>query len=304
MRRETEDRLRRVHKGMMSRCYNENDGGYENYGRLGVRVDPKWHDFEDFKKDVTNIEGWDEDRYVEEHLSIDKDKIWGNKLYTTDRCRFITPEENNKIKPNQQYRLEGMSPEGKVYKFFNASEFARVNGLGYNTILKVARGEYLQHRGWQFRFEEEVYDNPFVVPYSWEQYLIGLSPKGVKHRFYNASEFAREHGLIEATVIYGCANGHNTHTRGWQFRFEEDVDKFPFKKETELNQVGKRGIPVIAISPDKRIFRVTNRNKFSEKHNLSRNSVLRVLRKEQGKHKGWMFYWEEEVLRGVEKFND
>lgn len=57
-------------------------------------------------------------------------------------------------------------------------------------------------------------------------------------------------------------------------------------------------------NPGNKIYRVTNRNKFSAKHNLSRNSILRVLRKEQGKHKGWMFYWEEELLRGVEKFND
>ena len=215
-------RLKKVHYGMMDRCYYGHCDSYKNYGKRGVTVDPKWWTLDGFLDDVDKIEGWDKERYLNEHLSLDKDKKWGNKIYNLENCRFVTPEENNKVKPNQQYRIVGFSPLEQIIHFHNTNEFSKRNGLNGYSVIRCAKGEQVHVQGWQFCLEEDYDGNNFVDPYSWETKILGLSPEGELYEFWNASQFARDHNLLEATVIYGCANLKNTHTRGWQFRFKED----------------------------------------------------------------------------------
>lgn len=290
MEKKVIERLKRVHYGIMARCYREGSSGYENYGAKGVHVTEKWHTFEGFLEDVPYIEGWDEDRYVKDMLSLDKDKEWGNKEYSLDKCRFVTPEENNQVKPNQQYRIVGMSPDKKVYNFTSANGFAKEHGLSYSDILKVAKGEYKQTKGWQFCLEDEIEERPFVEPYSWERYIIGLSPEGETYRFFNASEFARENNLLEATVIYGCANLKNSNTRGWQFRFEGEVERYPFKDPKKLKTVKTRGKEIVAISPEGTIHRTNNRTQFAKENNINRAAMADCLKGKRGHYKGWKFY--------------
>ena len=276
---------------MKARCYNETASNYSNYGAKGVTVAPEWHDFKGFLADVPKIPGWDPDRYVTDRLSLDKDVKWGNKLYSLDTCRFVTKTENNKIKPNQQYRMVAMSPEGEIYYFQNASEFSREHKLDQLTILRCAKGEYIQHFGWQFCMEEDYNGHTFKDPYSWNTSIVGLSPEGKRYVFYNATEFARTHGLIEATVIYACAGLKNTHTRGWQFRYTDEEKLHPFLPKEKLIFVGKRNVPVMVTSPEGDTFEITNRQQFARDRGMTTKSILRVLRGEVESYKGWKFSW-------------
>lgn len=45
-------RIRYVWKAMMSRCYRANDKAYANYGRRGIAVCDRWHDFLYFVQDM------------------------------------------------------------------------------------------------------------------------------------------------------------------------------------------------------------------------------------------------------------
>lgn len=290
-------RLKRVHYTMVRRCTVEGSTGYENYGAKGVKVDPRWLDFENFIEDIDKLPGWvSGEDYVKRKLSLDKDSKWGNKLYSKDTCRLITAEENNHTKPNQQYRIIGMSPDGEIYKFHSANKFAKEHNLNYTSIIKVAKGETKSkhHKEWQFCLEENYREDYFVEPYSWYRYIIGLSPSGETYRFHNASKFSREHeDIIEATVIYACANGKITHTRLWQFRYEEDLEVKPFLDISELRGTFKKGVKFIAINPEGKIYKTNNRTKFSEEHKLNSEAIKDILNGNRDNYKGWKFYYDK-----------
>jgi hypothetical protein len=288
MKNELYQRLKRVHYGMMSRCYNESNISYPSYGAKGVRVWEGWRDFEGFLSTVDQVEGWDESRYVIDKLALDKDKIPGNKLYSPKTCRFVTPAENNETKPNQQYKLVGYSPEKELYRFHSAHGFAKRHNLNYYNIIKCAKGETIAHKGWQFCMEEEYQEGIFVEPYSWHRYIIGLAPTGEQYRFYNASQFARDHDLLEATVIYACANGKVRHTAFWQFRFETEVESSPFLSQEDLRRPANTQW-IIATSPDGEEFEFWNRAEFARQHNLNKGNVSAAINGKQSHHKGWTF---------------
>lgn len=286
---EVYQRLKRVHYGMIQRCTNPNNSSYYNYGAKGVTISDKWLDFEGFLEDIDSLPGWDEDRYVPDKLALDKDIFWGNKVYSKETCRFVTPEENNTMKPNQQHKLVGYSPEKKLYRFHSANGFAKEHNIGTNGIFTCARGETLQHWGWQFCFEEDYYEGIFLEPYSWIRTLVGMSPKGGIYEFKNASQFAREHNLIEATVIIACAKGKNKHTRLWQFRYKDEVEAKPFEDPKSLKPASKRGQKIRAISPEGNIYITTNQTKFAKEHNINRLALRKVMDGEREHYKGWKF---------------
>lgn len=295
VKNELYQRLRRVHYSMMQRCYNPKSISYKHYGAKGVTVCEEWHDFEGFLATVDQVEGWDEELYVKDKLALDKDKIPGNKLYSPSTCRFVTPEENNKTKPNQQYYIIGYSPDKKLYEFHSANGFAKEHGLSYDNIIKCAKREQAHHKGWQFCLKEHYYDGIFKEPYSWCRYLIGLSPKGKLYRFYNASEFAREHGLLEATVIYACANGKVRHTNYWQFRFEDELDKRPFLSQEELKRP-KQVRWIKAVDPEGKEYTFWNQAAFAREHGLNKSSIWNVLHGRWKHHRGWKFQFLDEQL--------
>lgn len=71
-----------VWRGMISRCYNEKDMSYINYGLRGVRVCKEWHNFQNFLR-------WYKSHYVEGY-ELDKDlTVFGNKEYSDHTCSFV-----------------------------------------------------------------------------------------------------------------------------------------------------------------------------------------------------------------------
>lgn len=73
-------------KNILSRCYNETDVSYKNYGGRNCFVCDEWLCFENFEK-------WYEKNYYEikgQRMCIDKDiLIKGNKVYSPDTCVFV-----------------------------------------------------------------------------------------------------------------------------------------------------------------------------------------------------------------------
>lgn len=136
---------------MMQRCYNENHPRYAQYGGSGCYVTERWHSFNSFLEDIDKIDGFDYELFIAGKLALDKDKkTRNNKEYSLNNCTFITLEENNKYKPNQQVEIIGTSPEGETFIFTNQSEFARKHGLTQGSISDCVKGKLKTHKKWKF----------------------------------------------------------------------------------------------------------------------------------------------------------
>lgn len=95
----------RVWDGIKTRCNNENDPEYHNYGGRGISYDPKWEDFIGFYEDMY-------EEYLE-GLSIERIDVNGN--YDNKNCTWITMFEQQQNKRNTFY----VKYQGKDYVFTN-----------------------------------------------------------------------------------------------------------------------------------------------------------------------------------------
>ena len=139
---------------MNDRCYNKNHKRYHLYGGRGVTVCEKWRTFNGFVEDIDSIEGFDLDLFLKGKIHLDKDSIdMENKVYCIEKCRFISIQENNKYKPNQQKITIGIDPNGERYEFFNQSQFAKDHNLRQSCISDCLRGKCKTHKGWKFSYK-------------------------------------------------------------------------------------------------------------------------------------------------------
>lgn len=76
---------------MLSRCYQNKNKDYKNYGAKGITVCKEWHDFKNFVLDM----GFPPDNPVTgERLTLDR--IDGTKGYFKENCRWATRSQQNK----------------------------------------------------------------------------------------------------------------------------------------------------------------------------------------------------------------
>ena len=152
---------------MMYRCYSEKSlekhPTYRN-----VTVCERWHDLQNFLKDLPLIEGYElwlnNDNYC-----LDKDlKQQGidNKVYSLDTCCFITNEENIREmalrtelgKTTKKTKVYGINiKNGEKTRLFNSIEEA-CNELGVHKscVSRCIHGERKTHGGYKwFEIEEE-----------------------------------------------------------------------------------------------------------------------------------------------------
>lgn len=115
--------LKNTWKGMISRCYNRSDIGWDSYGGRGVSVIDRWLEFKNFEHDATGLPGYEEG--VKKYL--DKDILGSGFLYGPDTCSWVSNSENQLAKSTKRYTVEDQ--DGKLYTFTNPSVFCREQGI-------------------------------------------------------------------------------------------------------------------------------------------------------------------------------
>ena len=81
-------RLRYIYDNMKSRCYNQNNKEYKNYGKRGIRICNEWLNKE---KGFETFYNWAINNGYQENLSIDRINVDGN--YEPKNCKWSDFEE-------------------------------------------------------------------------------------------------------------------------------------------------------------------------------------------------------------------
>lgn len=109
---QSHSKLHRLWGDIHTRCYNPNYDGWDNYGGRGIKVEERWHVFENFRDDVGEppFPGASIDRYPDQN---------GN--YGPDNFRWATPTQQSRNKRNN--RLATCNGETKTL-----AEWVEVSG--------------------------------------------------------------------------------------------------------------------------------------------------------------------------------
>jgi len=112
-------RLYRIWRGMKTRCLNENEKYFKNYGGRGITLCEEWlNSFEAFYK-------WSLENGYSENLTLDRIRVNGN--YSPDNCRWATYEEQqNNRRDNYLVTLNGETS--------TLANMCRKYGVNYHTV--------------------------------------------------------------------------------------------------------------------------------------------------------------------------
>ena len=103
----TSPRFYGIWQNMMSRCYNESDCAYPNYGGRGIKVCEQWHDYRNFQDDLWNsyikhceefgIKDTTFDRFpnVDGNYELNNTRWATRKEQSNNRRNTIKIDENN-----------------------------------------------------------------------------------------------------------------------------------------------------------------------------------------------------------------
>lgn len=156
------DKIYSLWHNMLLRCYDKKCIEYKRYGELGVRVCLRWHNFENFKNDIINIDGFNMDLLLKNELQLDKDKKQINipinkRIYSPYTCTFLTIKENNDYS-NIHYDFTAISPKGIEYEDNNLSNFCNKHNINVKQAYAVINGWQHTTKGWIFRKKNECND--------------------------------------------------------------------------------------------------------------------------------------------------
>lgn len=109
------ERLLRIWRAMLHRCYKETDEHYDYYGGRGIKVCDNWRDFE-------NFQNWALANGYTDDLTIDR--VDGDKDYCPENCSWTTMTVQNNHKSDTKW----LTYKGKTQSL---SDWCRELGLDY-----------------------------------------------------------------------------------------------------------------------------------------------------------------------------
>lgn len=158
---------------MKSRCYNEKDKDYKDYGGRGITICDRWRNsFENFLDDMGPR--------ISNRYTIDREDNNGN--YEPGNCRWATrKEQSNNRRSNKSYRTSIPDDSPIYYKYgqmITLKEFSEIVGIPL-IICKYRYAQYPLNSDWIIHGE---FDNRF---YEYENNKYNLSElailSGVKY---------------------------------------------------------------------------------------------------------------------------
>lgn len=137
-------------RNMITRCYSGTRSSYR-----AVTVCDRWKTFENFYDDAPHIPGWNEQEFLHDRLSLDKDckqRFLREKVYSPETCMWLSWRDNEKMQDSQQRSFQAIAPDGTTYADSNITDFARRFGLERRQISAVLHGRFKTTMGWRFSY--------------------------------------------------------------------------------------------------------------------------------------------------------
>ena len=117
-------RMGAIFRGMLQRCYNENEKSYRWYGAKGIKVFTEWIN------NPSLFEKWALENGYNDSPTIDR--IDENKDYCPENCRWISGKDNAKYKSTTRLiEVNGKSHTGR--------EWSKILNIGTNRINTYVR---------------------------------------------------------------------------------------------------------------------------------------------------------------------
>lgn len=85
---------------MLRRCDSETQDNYKFYGAKGIRVEERWHKFENFRDDMYALYLEHSEKYGDGNTSIDR--ISNKNNYGVDNCRWATMKQQQRNRSNNR----------------------------------------------------------------------------------------------------------------------------------------------------------------------------------------------------------
>lgn len=137
----------RAYRGMLSRCYNPNDPGYQWYGAVGVTVCDEWKgNPEAFVKWALD-NGWKKGMHVDKDILSDAKQIHPH-IYSPETCQWVPAKKNVGYATNRDnfgkhpnVRLSHQQVE-ELLELFNSGEETNTSRLAERFNLKSRNSVY------------------------------------------------------------------------------------------------------------------------------------------------------------------
>ena len=142
-----DDHFHSKFKGMIKRTSNEKYENYHNYGGRGITCEYKYYiDFyDDFYESYLEFAS----ENGEENTTIDRINV--NESYCKNNIRWATPKQQANNRNNNINNILAISPDGKMYKDIDVTDFAEKHNLIRVSIYQCLRGLIRKHKGWKFK---------------------------------------------------------------------------------------------------------------------------------------------------------
>jgi hypothetical protein len=145
------ERLYNVWMGMLKRCYDKNCNRYRAYGNIGIKVDKRWHCFDNFVEDAIKLPGWKEESFLNGQLQLDKDYM-GQKMYSRYSCIWLPKELNNALQLSHAKAFKAISPDGTMLLSNNQRRLAKEYNLNLANMNRCLKGLRKSSKGWRFEY--------------------------------------------------------------------------------------------------------------------------------------------------------
>ena len=149
------ERYYNIWRLILNRCYNPKDKDYPRYGNMGITVDPRWFNFDNFRKDMPYIDGYNPILFLQGKLFLDKDVKQAylpknNRIYSKDTCAFITEDMNNEYRDYCQ-AIASIDQYQNIIRYEGVRDCARKSNVSTSDIISCLTGDKELHKGLKYQ---------------------------------------------------------------------------------------------------------------------------------------------------------